>query len=389
MADYFPFLRNVYFFRDLSDEEIRRMLDACSVEEVPRGNILFREGDPADRFFIVREGSVEVWKQYGSSDADMLATHGAGHLFGEMALVDDLPRSATVIVAEDASFLTLNREQFRRILSENAQISLSVMKSLSDMVRKSNESFMDDLKEKNRSLLKANEDLRLAQQELIRRERLSTLGKFSSMILHDIRNPISVLKSYSQMMLAGEDLSEKHRGYMRNILFEADRLARLANELLDYSRGEVRLDPSPVPLDEFMEEIRRFGEKRLEGKGVRFSVDGTPSVTAIFDRERMFRVVMNLMENARKALGRDGALDVRVDARDGSLSISVTDDGAGMDSETLANIFEPFYSADKKGGTGLGMVIVKSIVDAHEGRVEIDSEPGNGTSVKIFVPLRD
>ncbi len=137
---------------------------------------------------------MEIWKDYGDEQRDLLASHGVGHLFGEMAVVDDLPRSATVVARDAVRLLSVGRDDFRGIVASNGAIALSITRSVSAMVRASNESFLENLHRRNRALLKANRELRRAQERLIQAERLSVLGKFASLILHDIRNPIAILQ---------------------------------------------------------------------------------------------------------------------------------------------------------------------------------------------------
>ncbi len=108
----------------------------------------------------------------------------------------------------------------------------------------------------------------------------------------------------------------------------------------------------------------------------------------MFDTERIMRVLQNLAENARKAMGKEGTLEIKGYEEEGNLILEVEDTGEGMEPEVLEHIFEPFYSSSKSGGTGLGMVIVKSIVEAHDGAIDIASTPGEGTRVRIAIPFR-
>lgn len=385
---YSEYLRTVPFFSHLDDPYLDNLARYCREENFEAGAILFREGDPADRFFILVDGEVEVWKSYGSADADLLTVHGPGKPFGEMALVDAMPRYATLKARSGVKTLVISEEAFLSLISENSAVAFAVIRSLSAMVRRSNDTLLDDLKRRNFKLETALAELKEAQRQLIRQERLSNLGKFSSMILHDIRNPISIVQGYAEILRKAPDLSADHQEYVENILSESERLAGLANEFLDYSRGEIRLDFSPVELQHFVQRLetvvrKRFGSKQVE---LRFEIDGVRS--AIFDQDRLFRVLVNLTENARKALGREGELLVRFSVDRECLVILVRDTGEGMSREVLDHIFEPFYSSSKQGGTGLGMLIVKNIVEAHQGEIEIRSALGEGTEVIIHLPLR-
>lgn len=383
---YFHFLRDIYFFKDLDDADIRDIMGYCREDHLNPGEIVFWENEEADRFYIIASGEVEVWKDYGSDYADMLAVHGPGHLFGEMALVDELPRSATVRSRGRTRVLYIGQDDFKQIIQEKPTVAFAIVKSLSAMVRKSNETFLEDLRSRNKQLEEANRELRAAQNELLRTERLTTLGKFSSMILHDIRNPISVVKAYTDLMLVSGDLPEKQQDYIRNVRFEAERLNQLANELLDYSRGEVRLDMSSVDMDAFMKRVEAWVRRRFASRHYDIRVENSCSGHAIFDQERMFRVLSNLADNARKAMKREDSFILRSEVDEQWLLFSVSDSGVGMSPDIQEKVFEPFYSSSEQGGTGLGMAIVKSTVEAHGGSIELESVPGEGTCVSIRLP---
>lgn len=388
VGDYFGFLRDVYFFKDLSDDEVRNIEALCKQDEFERGQIIFRENAPAERFFIVIDGMVEVFKDYASPSPDLLAVHGQGHLFGEMALIDDLPRSATVVAKTDTRVLYLFRGEFDRVLRENPPVALSILRSLSAMVRKSNESFVEDLRRRNAELEHAYRELEAAQDELLRSERLSTLGKMSSMILHDIRNPISILRGFGEMIQLVADDPEKVRTYAASTVREADRLNQLANELLDYSRGEIRLEVRVVPVSTLLTRVVESMQERLAARGVTIEVRNEVSEPVLLDEERMLRVLVNLCDNARKAMSRGDSLVLRATCDGPDLLLVVGDTGRGMDAAVVKHIFEPFYSSSPDGGTGLGMVIVKSVVEAHGGTIAVESEPGEGTTVTLRLPLR-
>lgn len=382
MAAASDFLKEVYFFRGLSQEELDRIQGVCHQQSFAAGEVIFREGSEADRFYIVLSGAVEVWKQ-----KDLLAVHTVGHLFGEMALIDELPRSATVIAREPTRLAYINRADFHQIILDNSRIAISILRSVSDMVRRSNENFLESLRARNLELEAANQALREAQEELLRKERLSTLGKFSSLILHDIRNPISVLRSLGELILMQGGDTQRVERHARQIISEADRLNQLASELLDYSRGDIRLNPGVVRLDEFFRRLQGSMEERFRARGIRLKLEIEFAGPVILDENRMFRVFLNLADNAWKAMPKGGEFGVRVWKENGTLRAEVSDTGVGMGEEVQRRIFEPFFSSSEMGGTGLGMSIVKSIIEAHHGTVSFTSAPGKGTAFWISLPL--
>ncbi|HOX48128.1 MAG TPA: cyclic nucleotide-binding domain-containing protein [Spirochaetia bacterium] len=388
--DYFEFLRRVYFFKDLADDEIRLVEGSCAEEEYAAGDVLFVEGSTADRFYIVIEGRVEVWKNFYDPKPDLLAVHGPGHFFGEMALVDELPRSATVVAKDPVRVLYLYRDDFRRLIKERSSIALSVMTSISFMVRSSNEVFVDDLRRRNAELERAYADLEKAQAERLRTERLSTLGKFSSLILHDIRNPLSILKGQLQLMeIQADEAPEKARARIKASLAEVARLERLASEFLDYSRGEIRLDMAIARPSSLLFRIEEGLRDRLAERGIACELDAAYDEPVILDEERVARALHNVADNARKAMAAKGGVLRMGSRREGDLLVfEVADSGEGMSPEVLSRVFEPFYSSSGQGGTGLGMLIVKNIVEAHGGSVSLQSAPGEGTRVSLSFPLR-
>ncbi len=387
MSDHYKFIRQVYFFNDLDDEAIKKIEAVCRVKKADKGEIIFSEGDHADNFFIVKDGTVEVWKDYHSAEPDMLALHTCGHLFGEMALVDDLPRSATVIAREPTTLLHINRQDFRDIIQDNAAIALSLMKSVSSMVRQSNESFVEGLREKNRTLEKANRELKEAQAELVKAERLSALGKFSSLILHDIRNPLSVIRGYAELINLSPQNQEKCRDCAGKIMTEADRINRLANELLDYSRGEIRLNISIVTMQELVDQLCESIRDRFTARRIAITTDIAFAGPLLLDKERMLRALYNLADNARKAMPDGGTLTIRVRTEGKTVFFELTDTGIGLSREVQEHLYEPFFSLSQSGGTGLGMCIVKSIVEAHEGTLSYTTREKQGTTFTIALPV--
>jgi len=389
LKDLFSFLKKVYFFQELPDKEIKKIQKVCHQVEYKPGEILFEEGSQADRFYIVSDGAVEVWKDFELPEKDLLAVHERGHLFGEMALIDELPRSATVLAKEPTRLFYIDRDDFHTIIQDNSKIAISILKSVSDMVRKSNDYFVDNLRERARELEKTNQALREAQEELLLKDRLSTLGKFSSLILHDIRNPLSILRSMAEMIILNSAERQKVERNAKKIISEADRLNQIASELLDYSRGEIRLNMSIVNLDRFFNRLLEAVEEKFQARDITVTTEISFTEPVIMDEQRMFRVFFNLADNARKAMPQGGKFSIKAFKADQTLRVEVADTGVGMDLNIQKKIFDPFFSYSDQGGTGLGMSIVKSIIEAHHGTLFVSSKPKGGTTFRVTLPLID
>jgi len=374
-------------FRELPPEDLYKFLGECRQEELPPQTLVFREGDEPDRFYVVLEGQVEIWKDYETPYADILAVRGPGACFGEMSLIDDLPRSATVRTTSAVRVVSLEKPHFRRVIEQNPPVALMIMKTVSHMVRVSNEAFQYGLRQKNQMLERAYEDLKRAQDDLIRAERLSTLGKFASMIIHDLRNPLSIVKGYAEILSLSSPNPERTALMAGKLLAEAERLNRMVGELLDYSRGSIRLNLAPVTLGDLVRKLEDQFREALEARNIALRVENSVDEPLLLDGDRMLRVFANLVDNGRKAMRQGGTLAIRSRCEGDQVLISVSDTGEGMDEATRARLFEPFFSASSAGGTGLGMLVVSNVVEAHQGVVAVESEPGRGTTIHIRLPL--
>ncbi|MBF0523672.1 MAG: cyclic nucleotide-binding domain-containing protein [Deltaproteobacteria bacterium] len=168
--EYIDLFREIFPLEALDDDYIEAICQKCRTRRYEAGKIIFEEGEEGETFFIILEGAVEVWRDYGSPDRELLNVCRRGNTFGELALVDDLPRSATVVAREAVTLLSMSRTDFISILKEHSSAALSIMGSVTAIVRRSNHVFINHLREKNRQLEKAYQDLREAQEELLRGE---------------------------------------------------------------------------------------------------------------------------------------------------------------------------------------------------------------------------
>lgn len=387
-VSYLEILKAVPFFRTLKDEEVAEIARTCSQESFSPGSIIFKEGSPADKFYIIVEGTVEVWKDFGSTRQCQLGIHGPGHVFGEMALIDEMPRSATLVAGQSVSALVIKRDDFLHLVKSNGNLAFSIILSISQIVRDSNEAYVKTLSDRNARLEFAYAELKAAHDERLRNERLSTIGKFSSVILHDIRNPLAVIKVIADLMLMHNGNRQQIEQDVERLRREVSRMERLAQEFLDYSRGEVRIELTVSNVDRLLSMLRDSCEDAVRKSGIGFIVDYTSNVPFIVDEERFLRVLVNIVENARKAMSPGGTLYVHAGLVEDCIAFTIRDTGVGMSPEVLKRVFEPFYSESGAGGTGLGMLIVKNIVEAHEGSISIDSTPGVGTTVTVQIPVR-
>jgi signal transduction histidine kinase len=161
----------------------------------------------------------------------------------------------------------------------------------------------------------------------------------------------------------------------------------MAGELLEFSRGETRLDLTQTDTGAFLKQYLTLNEEYFKTTGIKFSLEADPGPIEI-DSMRLLRLVQNLVSNAVDALGKkpDGHIDIRARIKDGVFLLKVRDNGPGIPDAIKDRLFEPFVTHGKKGGTGLGMAIAASVVKAHRGTINFVTAAGEGTEFIVKLP---
>jgi signal transduction histidine kinase len=230
----------------------------------------------------------------------------------------------------------------------------------------------------------AIENARMAQ-EMVANERLSAVGRMASVIIHDIKNPMGTLRVYAQVMKKKSG-NEEAAKLADEMIRQVDRFVNMTQEILDFTRGVSSMNIQELDFAEVMGGVLDFIEKDLTKNNVQLIRKTQFQGNLKMDQDKMVRVFYNIASNARDAMPQGGSLTVVTEPSDGFVKIEFTDSGSGMPEEVKRKMFEPFMTYGKKHGTGLGMAIVKKVIDDHKGRIEIDSELGKGTTIRIFLP---
>ena len=247
------------------------------------------------------------------------------------------------------------------------------------------------LERKTGELETARASLRAAQDTLVRKEQLAAVGELSAVIAHEIRNPLAILKNAASG-LSRERVSDVDRETLLTILDqEADRLNRLMNDLLAYANPLVA-DASPIDIVDLVRSAGQLAiESHPEREDVRVVVRAEPPPSLAWADHALLRhAVINIVDNAILAMPTGG--DVTVEIADvvrpqgRYVAIAFTDEGEGMDTLVRMRARDVFFTT-RSGGTGLGLAIVDRVARAHRGFVEIESREGQGTTVRLYVPM--
>lgn len=225
------------------------------------------------------------------------------------------------------------------------------------------------------------------QAEKLQSEKLASIGQFAGTIVHDIKNPLTVIKSSVEMLSDDDFTPEEKEHYLSILRSELDMLTGMLNDILDFSRGKISLVREPVILDEMLDELCDFYSKAVRSKNITLYRSLDSGVTLNIDRQRVWRALSNLISNSLDVLSEGGQISVRSEKKIVDVRIVIEDNGPGIPAEIADKIFEPFVTFGKKGGTGLGLSIVKKIIDSHGGNINYKTERGQGTSFYISFPL--
>jgi signal transduction histidine kinase/putative methionine-R-sulfoxide reductase with GAF domain len=211
-----------------------------------------------------------------------------------------------------------------------------------------------------------------ARQSREMTERLSTIGRLLSGVLHDLKTPMTVIAGYVQLLSMTEDPKLREE-YSELVLKQFDHITAMQREVLAFARGERSLLVSRVYLSKYFEDLQAQIERELQGRPLQLVMNIADRGTARFDEGKLTRAIHNLVRNAIEAMGEKGGtigIEVRRDADD--VVVSVSDSGPGIPKEIEAILFQSFVSR-KAGGTGLGLAIVKKVVEEHGGSVSVAS----------------
>jgi signal transduction histidine kinase len=234
-------------------------------------------------------------------------------------------------------------------------------------------------------LQKAFDDLRLSQDALVRTEKFRALGQMSAGIAHDLKNILSPLLLYT-------DVIHDAAGNREEVLDISARMERILNRgletverLRDFSRqSEEESEASPTDLNAMVHEAVEISKPRLKGINTVLEL-GTPPTTLLRAADCVTAIV-NLIVNSADALDGKGTITIRTGSSDGGAWVEVADSGPGIPAEIKAKILEPFFTTKGDTGTGLGLSIVYAFTQRHGGRLDVQSEPGQGARFRMWFP---
>lgn len=368
-------------FKGLSDDELEEMATATHISAYPSDHVLCHEGAYEDIFYILADGNAVTTKNISQEEGErVLRMAGKGDFFGEMALIQNAPRSATVRTTTDCTVLEMGKKDFETMLSRSPRMAISIIRSTLDRMRANDQMAIQDLQRTNKILRQLD------------RNKL----EFIQVAAHELRTPLTVLKGYVNVLRsfpeikANTSLNEVLDGIHKG----AERMHEVVNMMLDVTRIDsetLKLSVVPVPLKSMINDIARDFVKSAEERNIVVNIDHdseTPNING--DPTLIQKALYHLLINAIKytpdgGLVTIGTRPILMERNAPGVEISVRDTGIGLDAEHHELVFEKFYQVGdvaihssgktkfKGGGPGLGLAIVKGVARAHNGKVWVES----------------
>lgn len=334
------------------------------------GQVVFSAGDAGDGFYIIDRGRVEISASFGESETRVLATIGPDDFFGEMAILDDAPRSATARaeVATDATFYS--RDELLQILERRPRLALDLIREFIARMRALNQKYLE---------------------EIIQVERLAIVGRFARMIVHDIRNPLAVIGVAAEVACSDLTSAPMRQKAQNRIAQQVTRVTDMLQELIAFTKSDAEpMTATTVSFARYMNPLADEIGPEIANRNVRLVLaTPPPDIPVRIQPKRLSRLFYNLLNNAIDEMPRGGAITLHFAVADGELTIAVQDEGNGIAPAIAESLFKPFVTHGKEHGTGLGLMICKKIVEDHAGRIWATSEPGKGATFHFTLPLAE
>ena len=368
-------------FPGIPTDQAENLIAASLQQYYPAETILCHEGALESTFYILLEGEVRVTKWFDESEERLLKLLYPGDFFGEMAIINNAPRAATVATTCDCTVLELRKEIFATMLEQSSSISIALMREVSRRLRENDEIAIGELRAKAKELAEAYQQL--SDLEEARRE-------FLTAIAHELRTPLMAANGFLQViqsgMLRGESLQSAIDTVARNL----QDITALTNDLLFLQEMDLilpefkRTDIGSV-ISAAVEHQRAHAAQN--GVGIQLSLlSRLPQIMG--DAKSLNRALIAVLDNAIKFSPEGGDVIVETGFDDEQVWVKIKDQGVGIPPEAMPRIFDRFFHLDHVDGhlfrgVGLGLSIARQAIEQHRGTITAESEPGIGSTFTI------
>jgi len=362
-------LESSQLFGQLPPAELKQLKSVTRELSFPAGGEIFKEGDPGDGVFVVKTGQVQISAVIGTGERRGFSRLGPGDVFGEMAVLDQQARSACATAETPATLWFVPREEMIILLIRSAGLSMTLLQAVSRRLREFNHQYV---------------------REVIQAERMALVGRFASSIVHDLKNPLTIIGLAAEMACEPDAPPDARRGAMERINKQVERITGMVNDILEYTRGPAGVaDLNPEDYGAYARSILEELQREVSMRGVQLrSPEPPPTVKLALNPPRLNRVFYNLILNAVEEMPQGGAINVHFEVDEQEVVTHIADTGEGIAPEIIDRLFEPFATFGKSRGTGLGLSICQRILEEHGGRIWAVNRPEGGAIFSFALPRR-
>lgn len=359
-------LQQSVLFRELAPAELKFLEGLAKEQRFAAGQPIFQQGDAGLGLFVIGEGAVDIATGLGEGEPRVLSRLGPGDFFGEMAVLEDQPRSASAVAASDTRVYFLPRQEFLALVNRSPGLAMTLLREISRRLR---------------------DFSRRHVEEVLQAERLAVVGRFARSIIHDLKNPLSVISLSAELAARQGNLPASSVRSLEMISKQVDRIVDLVAEILEFTGASTQGEEEEVDFGEFLVACVRSAKAEAELRSVDVTLETPlPHVRVKADYKRLRRVFDNLVGNAIEALDPGGQVQVVCRTQAGEVVTEVRDNGAGISAEIAGRLFQPFATHGKVHGSGLGLSICKRIIEDHAGWIKAWNDPGGGAVFAFGLP---
>jgi signal transduction histidine kinase len=350
-------LESIPLFRHLSPNELQMLRLIAQERQFVAGKEIFQEGAPGDGVYFVKNGLVKI--SAGQGDHLVFSQLGAGEIFGEMAIIEHRPRSATATAAEATDVYFLPRGELLSFIEHSPGLALALLQQISRRLREFNQ---------------------LHVRELVQSENLAVIGRFAQGIVHDLKNPLSIISLSAEMFDMPGVSPEIRAKSQSRIRKQVERINDMVGDILIFTKNTDKgAELQAADYRAFVLELVADLRSETELKSVQVELQNVPPALAVrFNARRLSRVFFNLAGNATDAMPEGGKIILHFQVTENEIFTAIEDTGRGIAPEIADKLFQPFATHGKAHGTGLGLSLCKKIIEDHGGRIWVQSEPGRG-----------
>ncbi|MCA9901472.1 MAG: cyclic nucleotide-binding domain-containing protein [Ardenticatenaceae bacterium] len=376
-------------FPDLSRNNIETLSRAAVYEEYPAFTDICQEGEIGTTLYILDQGQVDIIVHADDNQEILVDSIGPGNYFGEMAFLGETTRMATIRTRTSSRLLSIEEEDFMAIAQANPSLLRTLLRQIIGHIRRTDRAVIHELNVKNATLRKTY--VELEEQEALRTQFIATLS-------HELRTPLTSIKGYLGLINRGAMQGDSLQVALDSITRNVNKMVGHTNDLLIlYEMHPKKPSFEYLEVADVLIEALNAARSVLNDHSTPVTIDIKPDAPKVYaDRRGLTLALRALIENALKYSPMDAPVALRVSYLEkDEVAISVEDQGIGIAAADQQRLFEPFFRLEKEEsaptlypGLGIGLTIAKFVMDRHNGRIQIQSAVGQGSTFSLCLPKK-